>query len=371
MECRVLEKFQAWDMNQDGVFSEDELTGLFEALGHSGKEISAMLAAADTNRDGKIDYKEFLSWIFAEASSAVKDYVGMKLQFTTKPDCDNYADCDGTYIMEPSVGTINGKPIYVNGPKAKFLAATSSDGGWCIAALVYLDQVKAQGGGGFGGFHAAGGDEPEDGEWMSYDVNCCISMQFVTKDGCENYGNCDGEYELDHGQGSINGKPIYVNRAKNTFLASTSSEKGWCIASLVYLDQVKAQGSGSFGGLHGGGGDQPEEGDWQSYHVTCSGRRAGQTKMTKRSADQAAVKTKTKLSSDQAAELKKSFEEMDANKNGVVTKEELITLIKGLGEGVTNDVFVTVKEMIQIADQNGDGKIQFEEFYKAATEGNM
>ena len=59
---------------------------------------------------------------------------------------------------------------------------------------------------------------------------------------------------------------------------------------------------------------------------------------------------------------------MDANKDGVVTKEELTTLLKGLGEDVTDEV---IDEMIKIADENGDGKIQFEEFVKAATEGNM
>ena len=57
---------------------------------------------------------------------------------------------------------------------------------------------------------------------------------------------------------------------------------------------------------------------------------------------------------------------MDANKDGVVTKDELRTLLKGLGEEVTDEV---VDEMINIADENGDGKVQFDEFVKAATSG--
>ena len=72
----------------------------------------------------------------------------------------------------------------------------------------------------------------------------------------------------------------------------------------------------------------------------------------------------SKLSAEQTEELKKAFAVMDANKDGVVTKVELKTLLKGLGEEVTDEV---VDEMIKIADENGDGKIQFEEFVKAAT----
>ena len=72
----------------------------------------------------------------------------------------------------------------------------------------------------------------------------------------------------------------------------------------------------------------------------------------------------SKLSAEQSAELQKAFEVMDANKDGVVTKDELKSLLKGLGEDVTDEV---VDEMIKIADENGDGKIQFEEFVKAAT----
>ena len=59
---------------------------------------------------------------------------------------------------------------------------------------------------------------------------------------------------------------------------------------------------------------------------------------------------------------------MDSNKDGVVTKDELKTLLKGLGEEVTDDV---VEEMINIADENGDGTVDFKEFVAAATNGSM
>ena len=56
-----------------------------------------------------------------------------------------------------------------------------------------------------------------------------------------------------------------------------------------------------------------------------------------------------KLTSEQAAELKKAFEVMDTNKDGVVTRDELSTLLKNLGENVSDDV---IDEMIKIADEN-------------------
>ena len=76
----------------------------------------------------------------------------------------------------------------------------------------------------------------------------------------------------------------------------------------------------------------------------------------------------SKLSEEQIAELKKAFNVMDANGDGQVTKEELKTLLSGLGEEVTDDI---VNEMINIADTDGDGKVNFEEFVKAATSGAM
>ena len=72
----------------------------------------------------------------------------------------------------------------------------------------------------------------------------------------------------------------------------------------------------------------------------------------------------SKLSADQLEELKKAFAAIDANGDGVISKDELSTLLKGLGEDVGDDV---VTEMMNLADTDGDGKVNFEEFCKAAS----
>ena len=72
-----------------------------------------------------------------------------------------------------------------------------------------------------------------------------------------------------------------------------------------------------------------------------------------------------KLSEEQVAELKQAFAAMDTNGDGQVTNEELKALLSQLGESVDDAV---IDEMIKIADVNGDGKVDFNEFVKAATE---
>ena len=73
----------------------------------------------------------------------------------------------------------------------------------------------------------------------------------------------------------------------------------------------------------------------------------------------------SKLSEEQVTELKTAFAAMDTNGDGQVTKEELKALLSTLGESVDDADF---DEMIKIADVNGDGKVDFNEFVKAATE---
>ena len=69
------------------------------------------------------------------------------------------------------------------------------------------------------------------------------------------------------------------------------------------------------------------------------------------------------LSAEQIEELKAAFTQMDANGDGFVSKDELKAMLSSLGEPVEDSV---VNEMMAVADVNGDGKVDFNEFVNAS-----
>mmetsp|Transcript_46301 Transcript_46301/g.83669 ORF Transcript_46301/g.83669 Transcript_46301/m.83669 type:complete len:777 (+) Transcript_46301:49-2379(+) len=60
----VAAKFQQWDENQDGTISEQELLDIFSSLDPDTTKdtVNRMLQAADANKDGTINYNEFIAW---------------------------------------------------------------------------------------------------------------------------------------------------------------------------------------------------------------------------------------------------------------------------------------------------------------------
>ncbi|XP_078659449.1 calmodulin-alpha-like isoform X2 [Branchiostoma floridae x Branchiostoma belcheri] len=62
---------------------------------------------------------------------------------------------------------------------------------------------------------------------------------------------------------------------------------------------------------------------------------------------------------DSEAELKEAFRVFDKDGNGFISSEELRHVMTNLGEKLTDE---EVEEMIDAADINGDGQIDYEEF---------
>jgi len=64
-EDRLRESFETWDVDGNGEISAGEMAQLFSKLapGLDTKSLFKMLAQADLNKDGVLDYDEFVSWL--------------------------------------------------------------------------------------------------------------------------------------------------------------------------------------------------------------------------------------------------------------------------------------------------------------------
>lgn len=61
-EADMRQAFRSFDANDDGSISREELRQAMERLGEklSEAELDAMISAADLNKDGKVNYEEFM-----------------------------------------------------------------------------------------------------------------------------------------------------------------------------------------------------------------------------------------------------------------------------------------------------------------------
>jgi len=74
-QAKVLAIFKSWDVNGDGTISHDELKAALLKIGMHEKQIHAAFEKADANKDGLVDYEEFIAWVYATPHEAVKGYI--------------------------------------------------------------------------------------------------------------------------------------------------------------------------------------------------------------------------------------------------------------------------------------------------------
>jgi len=67
----MMETFKRWDLNADGFITKDELERVLRLLGVSSADISFIFTAVDKNADGKVDYTEFVDWLYSGSALTV------------------------------------------------------------------------------------------------------------------------------------------------------------------------------------------------------------------------------------------------------------------------------------------------------------
>mmetsp|Transcript_22915 Transcript_22915/g.52523 ORF Transcript_22915/g.52523 Transcript_22915/m.52523 type:complete len:193 (+) Transcript_22915:87-665(+) len=77
MAKKVTAIFKRFDKDGSGTISKDELTKVLKSLDYKTfggldgeKKINTVMRMADTNRDGQINYEEFMNWISANGKNA-------------------------------------------------------------------------------------------------------------------------------------------------------------------------------------------------------------------------------------------------------------------------------------------------------------
>ena len=97
-----------------------------------------------------------------------------KIELVNKASGNNYASCDGIYVIDKSK-LVNKQPIFINEGKQRFIA--NSNGSWILTANQYLDAIieesKDKTTHYFGGFHASTtSDAPIAlSKWKEYDID--------------------------------------------------------------------------------------------------------------------------------------------------------------------------------------------------------
>ena len=125
---------------------------------------------------------------------------------------------------------------------------------------------------------------------LSFSLCHSLDMYRFTKKlnpaGSSTYG---GNFVHDKARGTINGKPVYVNKERGIFLASHPNNSGWHIVSLYYWDEVSTK-QGPFCSVCHGNTPTPQTGYgdkvWRDYLIEYQRPRsqaASQSQATPRS----------------------------------------------------------------------------------------
>merc|ERR1712228_552172 len=71
-KAKVLACFQSWDENRDGVICQAELRTALTCIGFPKSKVSSLFRAMDADKNDKVEFPEFVEWVFTPATTSQK-----------------------------------------------------------------------------------------------------------------------------------------------------------------------------------------------------------------------------------------------------------------------------------------------------------
>jgi len=98
---RVLEIFQGYDTDGDGIIDGPEFEVMLNSLGLDQSVFHAFLASMDKNRDGLIQYEEFVNWAMEQPNKMHRKSLATKLEVYWPQPSGDRVDIVGADNEEP------------------------------------------------------------------------------------------------------------------------------------------------------------------------------------------------------------------------------------------------------------------------------
>jgi len=130
-------------------------------------------------------YNEFINILNHDKEESLKSEYDKitRIELISKEDSSNYANCNGIYNLD-SDKIVNGKPIFVNMEKGRFIGRSES--GWVLTGCQWLEDIIDKSASAdklysFGGFHSSLNQDVPVAmtKWKDYDVRI-INQEMIS-----------------------------------------------------------------------------------------------------------------------------------------------------------------------------------------------
>ena len=183
-----------------------------------------------------------------------------------------YANTEGTYVETDAIN-FNGRPIWENADKARFIFYNKPSGSWIVTAMQYKEAILKdpdKNWGGFQGSEATKAMVPWGCGWKDM---ACIQLSSIKRFSLHKaessekghaYAATEGVYMQDYFS-DFNGRSLWINEPLARFAFYNKPSGSWIVTAMQYKEAILKDPDKNWGGFTGSAitqGQYPWDADW-------------------------------------------------------------------------------------------------------------